>query len=225
MIKIICGGIGSGKTLTTIKEVVTRNKKCFINFPIEFDKATRLEESHIIKVEEDGKKTKRSVNWAFWNDLIDKKENFDIYIDEAHNVLSSRRSMSGWNHLFTSWLTQVRKFLGNSETNHLYLITQRLKSLDPIARDLCYCVIHCRKVISHVITPTKILEREKFKIKKLQDIWIFKTYFHGENCCEKYEAMIEGFEQNDGLSYFYGNPFFKYYDSYALVVFGESAYL
>ena len=227
MIKVIIGGIGSGKTLTTVKEIITRNKNCYVNFDIKYRGATRLKESHIIKetLHEKGK-PKLSVNWEFWNKLIREGKQFDIYIDEAHNVLNSRRSMSTWNNLFTSWITQIRKLLGSSEQNHLYLITQRLNSLDLVVRDLCHLIIYCNKIQSTEKSTTTIIENGRIKEKKLPNTWIIKTIFFGNYCIDKFNAFIENqSELNDGKTIFLGNPFFKYYDSFSLVTFGESVYI
>lgn len=227
MIKVIIGGIGSGKTLTTVKEIITRNRPCFTNFYIKFKDATRLKTKHIIKetVDEKGK-VKLSVNWDFWIELIKEERSFDIYIDEAHDVLNSRKSMSSWNSLFTSWITQIRKLLGDSEESHLYLITQRLNSLDIIVRDLCHTIIYCQKVKTRKTTLTVIFKNGKKSNKRLNDVYIIKKYFTGTFCIEKFNAFIDNATgKTDGMSLFYGNPFFKYYESYSLVVFGESAYI
>lgn len=218
MIKLIIGGIGSGKTLSAVKEIVDNNKPCFVNFEVNHPKAIRLKEEHIIKKVEidqgcykDGrekpKKYNYEVNWDFWNDYINTHGSFDIYIDEAHNVLHSRRSVTKWNVLFTMWLSQIRKILTSLEGNHLYLISQRITGIDVVARELAGEIIY--------------VSCQKFD----NEVWIFKTYFTGQFCMESFAAFFGGSKSYSYRSYFYGCPYFKYYNTHSIVNFGEKVYI
>ena len=212
LIKVIVGKTGSGKSITAVNEIVKRDCKCYTNFEIMFPKATRLKISHIIKddveISPRGKEIhKKRVNWAYWNSVKDK-EGFDIYIDEAHNVLNSRSSMSLWNKNFTSWITQIRKLFGENEKHHLYLITQRLGALDVVARDLLSEIIYCNKVIEG------------------KDVGIIKYVFKGAYAIEKFNAFENGLDNTyDSCSWFIANGLFKYYNSYALIDFGDDVYV
>ena len=95
MIKIFVGGVGQGKTVTAVKEILHRKETCFSNFNVKCPYMTRLKKEHIISYEEQEgkKKPKMCVNWKFWKDETEKG-GFDVYIDEAHNIMNSRRAMS-----------------------------------------------------------------------------------------------------------------------------------
>lgn len=203
-----------------------RNKKCFSNIPVNHPKFIRLKVSHILIKITENKKIKYVVNWTFWQELINKREDFDIYIDEAHNIINSRRSMSNWNIHFNSWLTQIRKILGSSEKNDIFFITQRFHSLDITIRELCSSITYCRKIVDKSKTITTITECGKKKEVPLNDVFILHATFTGELCSINFEHALFGQEHEQPiLSYFFANPLFKYYDSYELVKFGESDYL
>jgi len=97
------------------------------------------------------------------------------------------------------WIAQIRKVLSQSETSHLYLISQKINRIDVSLRDLANWIIECQKV------------------KVGNKIIIIRRYYEG---IEAYQNRIQ-----KRMTYFIGNDYFKYYDSYALVDFGEDAYL
>lgn len=229
MIKLIIGGIGQGKTVTAIKHIIDRNNKCYCNFPVKHEKAVRLRTDHILKEDETttsrGKvSTKLSINWDFWNEEM-KKEPFDIYIDEAHNVANSRRSLSKWNTLFTQWITQIRKVLGDSEKNHLYMVTQRISGIDVVIRDLAAEIILLEKWQSNSMVDTAVLRRGKRIRKLLNKTWVIMTRFSGTYCMDKLNFYMNGSGKYDSKSYFLANYYFQFYDSYEIVRFGESVYV
>ena len=229
MIITIIGGIGQGKTVTAVKHLINRNCKCFVNFPVKHPKAVRLKTSHIIKEEitysPKGNEIKKLIiNWDFWNEEM-KKEGFDIYIDEVHNVANSRRSLSKWNTLFTTFLTQIRKVLGDSELHNLYLITQRISGVDIVIRDLSAEIIFLEKYNTTGKIPTKVLKNNKTIIKNIPKTWIVETKFKGTYALDKLNAWLCGSGQYDSKSYYLANYYFRFYDSYTIVRFGESTYV
>ncbi len=229
MIKLIIGGIGSGKTLTAAREMLTRDINSFSNFDINHDKTTRLKVSHIIEEKQEGETktgkpiTKKVVNWDFWNKQQKIGKPFDIYIDEAQNVLHARKSMSKWNILFTQWLSQIRKLFGSMEKTHLYLSTQRLGGIDVVGRDLCHEIIYCRKLITTKDIMTTVKEKNKLIEKSLPETYIIKHVFRGEYCVEKFQNFMYRISRGyDFRTVFLANPFYKYYNSYELVKMGET---
>lgn len=206
MIIIFVGGIGSGKTLSIIKELVERSKysRAFVNFSTRnIPNTERIRLDWIVgKTQvEKGKKLveKKTVNWEFWNALKNEKKRFSIYLDEVHNILDSRRSASTYSVLISHWLSQIRKVLEQSERDHLYVITQKINRVDIRIRDLAHWIIECEKVIHD------------------EKVIILRRYYRG----------IEAYMRNEcaRTTYFIGNPYFKYYDSYELVDFGNEVYL
>jgi len=231
MIILIIGGVGSGKSVYAVKEMKDRGYKTFCNFDCKLKNAVRLKEEHIIHKVKKGEKRngdiiyQDEVNYDFWEKMQQKGEPFDIIIDEVHNVLHSRRSMSSWNTNFSKWLAQIRKVLGSSEKNHLYLISQRLNAIDISARELCHQIIALRKVMSNPITKTVVREMGRKKTKMLPSVYILKFYFSGEDAINAYEAFKNGIKSYSVRSAFVANPYFQYYDSYSMVRFGAGVYV
>lgn len=232
MIKLIIGGIGSGKSLSAVKEIVSRDCPVYCSFDVKSKNVIRLKVEHIIKTEiigykKDGTPKKElKVNWDYWNEHID--EGFDIMIDEVHNILHSRRSMTKWNTLFSMWLAQIRKILGQSEQNHLYLISQKAERIDVSARDLANEIIYVEKQTQaeFIDTNTYDSRNKRYTRKLINKIIIIKHFFLGTYCLEKFYGYLNGDDKSEDYStYFVGNPYFQFYDSYALTTFGEEAYL
>jgi len=199
---IFVGGIGSGKSVSVIKELVERSEysEAFVNFKTKkIPGVSRIKMDWIIGSKEvDGKK-KKTVNYAHWNQLRQDKRRYSIYLDEVHNILHSRMSMSKQNILMSMWLSQVRKIFGEGEKDHLYVISQKLRRIDISLRDLAHWIIECEKLD----TP--------------DGIRIMKTYYQG----------VEDYEMGaiTARKIYDPRPFFKYYDSYELLDFGNEVYL
>jgi len=236
MIIAIIGNVGSGKTLSAVRMMKKRNTKKLLNFSVNMDNSIRLEHKHIIsektiRVKKTGEPvTEKTINWQFWNDMIKNGESFDIILDEVHNIVHSRLSMTKNNTLLTMWFSQIRKILGENEKNHIFLISQRISRIDKAFRDLIDTVIYCIKLEVPARLRTRIYHNKKYSYKNLPAVYVLQYIFKGENCLDKYMF----FRQNPKMSkklklysknYFLGNPYFEYYDSYELVQFGESAYI
>ena len=196
MIIFIIGNIGSGKTICGVREIVTSGNFPIVNFKLKGLKYHRLRFSDIITTVEDekGKKT-MSVNWDFWNDFKTKHKNFSIFLDEAHSIISSRNSHSKQNQLLSNWIAQIRKILSDSMTNHIYIISQRIRRIDINFRELCHIVITCEKV------------------EHKDKIYILLKYYDG----------VEGYENNSikGKVLFSANQYFKYYNTLEMVQFSD----
>ena len=219
MIIIITGGIGQGKTLSIVKEIIDRQNNTFTNFKLYNAECTRLKYSHLFK-EKEGK---MKLNFSFWNEQT-KKGNFDIYLDEFHNVMSSRRSMSKKNVLMSDWLSQIRKILGQTEQNHLYLLTQKLKRIDVNSRDLAHLAIKCEKqTLDNVTIPTEVNIKGQIQVKELPMTIIYKHYFQDADALDAYEKY--GMNTKKLTTRFIGNWYYKYFDSYELIDFGQADYV
>jgi len=232
MIKLIIGGVGTGKSISIVKEIIDRNRKCFVNFSIKYPYATRLKLDNIVIDEIKGYKkngeaiTKQVVNWDFWNNLKNSGEEFDIYIDEAHNIANSRRSMSTWNKNFNDWLAQIRKILGSSEKSNLYIITQRVMGIDTSIRDLCHEITYMKKVQLNKTVKTPVLEHGRRKNKILPVVLIFKHHFKGEFCLDAFELFMRTRQKSYRYkSYFVANKYYQFYESYELIDFGNGVYV
>lgn len=232
MIKLFIGGVGSGKSVSIMREIKRRKQDCFVNFSCNIKGCTRLKEEHIIKEVVIGYKRdgtpimKKEVNYDFWKGLISKGNKFDIYIDEAHNIMHSRRSTSTWNTLFTMWLSQIRKILGSSEKNHIYIISQRITGIDVVGRDLCHEITYMHKIESSIKVNTPVVESGRKLKKPIKLIYVVQYVFIGDLCIENFIRFLStGQKTYSYRQYFIANFYFRFYDSYELLDFGKGVYV
>ena len=232
MIRIIVGGtVGSGKSVTAIREIMNRQNMTYTNFNIKAGNIIRMRTdmiitSEIIKTKRDGSPINElKVNWDYWNKV--KDEGFDIVLDEMHSIADSRMSMTKWNVLFSQWIAQIRKILSSNESYDLILITQKLENIDIRIRRLAYQIIYCSKINKKQLQETQIYDSrsKKYKIKMLPKTYIKLYYFNGTYCVDKFEAFLCGEKTYDRQMIYLANPYFQYYDSYEILDFGDDTYV
>lgn len=194
MIICLIGGIGEGKTLSVIREIIKNSQPCYTNFDVKIPDCYRLKLSDII-IKSDKLKD-WGVNWQFWEDARKKNRNFSIYLDEIHNIIHARGSMTKRNQLMSVWVSQIRKILSDSATSHLYIISQTISKIDKDFRDLTHVFIRCKKV-----------EHEG-------NVYIIQRWF----------SSVEALEFNTPFakSVFSGNEYFRYYDYNRIVKFTDA---
>lgn len=226
MIIAIIGGIGSGKTITAVKEIVERSQS---NFPIFTNFSTRnINKVRRLKVQDivTGKGTKMNVNYAFFRDSLKKYNRFDIVLDEVHNLVHSRRAMSRFNTTLSKWIAQIRKMMGDSEKNHIYIISQNLMRIDVAWRDLIHTIVYCEKMEMNDEIPTIVYQHNKKKTKSLKRVYVVNALFSGHNCIDKFQQyVLNGLKTYDRRSYFLANPYYQYFDTHGLIEFGEEQWL
>jgi hypothetical protein len=202
MIITYLGGVGSGKSLSVVKSIVDKKQYCFTNFKLKNLKGKyhRLRFDDIINDSGDEKERissrRFSVNWDFWDRVREKHKSFSIYLDEIHNLIHARSSMSTHNKLMSKWVSQIRKITSDSEYNHLYIISQKIRKIDVDFRELAHIYIECNKL----------------EIGK--KVYIIHTFYEG---IENYEIR-----KKSHRSYFLANPYFRYFDSKEIIKFGDS---
>ncbi len=230
MIIGIIGGVGSGKSVLASKFAYESSHHCFVNYDLRVKNITRIKKEHIIQedivdVTARGKPiTEFNVNWGYWNKQLAEHGNYNIILDEVHNIVHSRKAMTKWNVVASMWISQIRKILGEKEETHIYLISQKLARIDSAFRDLVHHIIYCEKTIDESrIYNTTVFDNGKRVRKKVPAVYVFMHHFMGENCLNKYENFLFGMKSYDYKSYFLANPYFQLYNSYQL--FGETAYL
>jgi len=214
MIILLLGGIGSGKSVSAIKEIIDHKEHYAItNFNVSLpkDKFHRLKFSDILKEKEgeennNGRRCQSSasptnkkfqaINWEFWDGIRKKHNNFSVYLDEVHNIIHARSSMSKRNILMSKWISQIRKILSDNPVNHIYLISQTIRKIDVDFRELAQVIIDCSK-ITHK-----------------GNIYIIRKYYSG----------IDAYMNNrtSAKSYFLANPYFKHYNTNEMVTFGDA---
>ena len=96
----------------------------------------------------------------------------------------------------SKWVSQIRKILSDHPTNHLYIISQTASKIDKDFRDLAQVVVTCRK--------KQIGKR----------VYIKQRFYDGMHAYE--------FGKSRASKLFFGNKYFKYYDSTELVTFTDA---
>lgn len=230
MIRLILGQPGSGKTLTAVKTIHDAEDQVFTNFRVRLKDVERIKMEDVILVDRDetGKlmpKTAR-VNWDFWKATIKRRGGFHIIIDELHNIMHSRMAMSKQNILMSQWVAQIRKVTGENERFDFVCVSQEIGRVDIAVRDLTSEIVHCRKFETGEELLTIVYENGRKREKVLPETWIIKTVFKGMSCVQRYldyrDFNQKTYSKRTG---FLANPYMKFYDSYELVNFGETAYL
>lgn len=220
MIIFYVGGIGSGKTISMIKESVERKSRSYTNYKLyNIEEYKQLKVSDLIKITEDkkAKKKKYQVNFDYWNQQLKKDENFDIYLDELHNIANSRTGAKKLNVGLNMWVAQVRKILQGNEDNNIYICTQRPMSVDIGWRDLAHAWIVCNKtVVKGLETKTELYNG---KVIKLPVCVVKRRYFDSLKKCMDYMQL--GIDQSFKKDKFIANKYYKYYNTQELITFGE----
>jgi hypothetical protein len=201
----------------------------YTNIQTSLPNTIRLKWSMILKdvqANPNTKHIKKEVNWEFWQKQLDANQNFNIYIDELHNVLDSRMSMSTSSVKTTHWISQIRKIMGQSEKADFLVVSQGLDKIDKRVYGLAHEIIYCKKQQKPEMIMTKCLQNGRIINKLCPLTHIITYYFRGEDCVPKYLYFKEAGQRTyDAHKFYFANPYFKYYDSYQIVDFGESEYV
>jgi hypothetical protein len=155
MIRIFLGNVGSGKTISIIRElvenktnpyylhtysnIITKKKGKYAlpnNTSITRDMLIKKE---VTKVKKDGtEEYKTTFNKEFWTTQKGTHPAFNIVIDEAHTVMNARSAMSKQNKVMGDFLALIRKIANNPNSEAtLTLISQIDSRIDIIAREMC----------------------------------------------------------------------------------------
>ncbi len=163
MIRISLGNVGSGKTVSEVREMFINkmHRTTYTNIKTRIKHCKLLQADMIIHKEQVGTTKKRDgsvepinelkLNVDFWKEM---KEPVNVVLDEAHSIVNSRRSMSKTNIIVTDWLALIRRVLGQTESKkgELVFITQLDKRIDIIAREMAHQV---RYHVCHFVKTCK----------------------------------------------------------------------
>jgi len=212
---------GSGKSLTATKKIVDSKELCYTNFHVRTPHTKRLKYAMILEYDENNKPIR--VNWDYWKDSIQKYGGFNIVIDELHNLLNARRSMTKDNILITQWVAQLRKVTGENEVYDFLCISQELMRIDIAVRDLAHEIIVCEKFVGDKLIPTIVYENGRRQKRMIPEIWIMNIYFTGQSCVDRYERWkYYGTKSYNKRNMYRANSYLRFYDSYEIVNFGET---
>jgi len=116
----IIGAIGSGKTLLMVYLAFQSSREIYSNFKIYLNRYKALEVM----------------------DLLELKDNIDVFIDEGYTWLESRTSGSILNRYLSYIVLQSRKRLID-----IVISAQMFSSLDVRFREQCNIIIKCEKIL------------------------------------------------------------------------------
>lgn len=219
MIKSYVGGIGSGKSISLIKEIVDRDRKSYTNFKLyNLKNYERLKVQNLVKQvkEKETGKIRYMVNYDYWDKQLKKDTGFDIYIDEIHNIANSRTGQKKLNLGLNMWVAQVRKVLQGNESNNLNYCTQRPMAVDIGWRDLTHAWIVCEKKELPIQIETELYNKKKVKINT---VIVFRKYFDSLKRCLEY--MQFGVDRSFKKDKFIANMYYKYYNTTELITFSD----
>lgn len=164
MIRIYLGKLGSGKSISAIREIANdqSGRTNYTNIKNDLKNCIMIEGSDIIKKTLISTKKKRDgrieeifkyeFNLPFWQK---QKKPLNIIWDEIHLVANSRDSQSKLNKCMSRFLSMGRRIVGSDDTGygHFIFIAQTSRTIDVNLRDLAneiryhvmYWISECKK--------------------------------------------------------------------------------
>ena len=119
MLVAIIGAMGSGKTLLMVYLATKSEREVYSNFKIYIPNYKSLKIT----------------------DLLDLKDNIDVFIDEGYTWLESRTSGSALNRYLSYIVLQARKRLID-----IIISAQMFSSIDVRFREQCDIIVKCQKI-------------------------------------------------------------------------------
>jgi len=152
MIILFLGNVGSGKSACAIRETrINSHMKYYTNILPTKPKITNniitikpemiVKKSLVeVKKKRDGTEEpvyKLELNKEFWTEQAERP--LSVVIDEAHDFLNARKSMSKINEILTSFLALTRRIVGETDAEgDLIFITQLDRRIDVICREMAH---------------------------------------------------------------------------------------
>ena len=174
----VFGKPGSGKTLWTVRKMVTSPGTPKLSNIITkgLSHVKRLELANFIDRKQIGQmKTGKPIyeikfNAPFWKAL---KRPVDVILDEAHSIVDSRSCTTKQNKIIAGeFVALIRKLLGSAKgQGNLYILSQEPRKVDVrIRRDMQrfqYHVGYCKAVCTRCLKELSVLSQSrKFNIQK-----------------------------------------------------------
>jgi len=146
------GNIGSGKTLSAVKEMVDniggityytniKPKKKKLTPWIKNIKPTMIVKKELLRMKKTGEAVfDFKLNTEFWRD--DAQKPCTVVLDEFHSIMNPRRSMSKINIIVGDFIALLRRVIGEDPMieGDLIIITQIGRRVESIVRDMAHLV-------------------------------------------------------------------------------------
>ena len=171
MIRIFLGNVGSGKTISAVKDLVDNEINpygchTFSNIITKTKGKYKISKNHVInrdmlihkelvKVKKTGEEVYKYVfNKEQWLKFKEKYGSFSVVLDEAHTLIDARRFNSRQNTCMNDFLALIRKICNTPDTDSsLTLISQLHNRIDLNARQLA------TEVRYHICVYTKVCNK------------------------------------------------------------------
>ena len=149
MIRIFLGNVGSGKTISAVREIVeaeynphglpifsniiTKSKGKYALTKNTTITREMLIKKEVVKVTKNGEEVvKLKFNSEFWIEQKETSEGFNIVLDEFHTLMDSRRFMSKQSKVLNDFLSLIRKVCNNPNSDSTLTIISQLVGLSLI---------------------------------------------------------------------------------------------
>jgi len=148
MIILFLGNVGSGKTACAVRHMVLNNHmNYYSNILPTKPKLTpniitiqpeMIVENKIVDYKKSGEAiTKLDLNKDYW--VNDAKKPLSVVLDEAHDFMDARRSMTKVNQILAKFLALARRIVGETDAEgDLIFITQLDRRIDVICREMAH---------------------------------------------------------------------------------------
>lgn len=230
MIRIINGNLGSGKTVSVVRDMMLDRSKLvtYSNIRTKLRNAMFIRPEHVITKQKfmDGKKEKikLKLNIGYW---MKRKKPLNIIWDEIHLTASSRRSMSSVNQVFSQFVAMARRFTGMDETGYgtVTFIAQTERTIDlnikELANDIQYNRMHwlltCRNCYKSLPVTSDDPMRRKCVFCSSQDI--YRNRFNLEiwkfkNFSRYFRFIDDGMRGKHHYEHFFVNDIAEYFRNY-----------
>ena len=151
MIILYIGNVGAGKTLQAVRQMALTPWITYYSNIHTFGlpNVHTLKYDMIISKVDTGTASKGKpvyeyrLNVDFWMNV---KKPVSVVLDEVHNILSSRMSMSKTSRIAAKWLSLLRKIVGQGDAGYgnLICLTQLSGAADTILRQMAHRVVYFR---------------------------------------------------------------------------------
>lgn len=156
------GNVGSGKTLSAVRDLYINNDHRMTYSNIEtrgIKNNIIINGSMIIKKTMIGQKRngepiyEYKLNEDYWKEAVKKYGSINVVLDEIHTLLNARRAMSQSTKIMTNFLSLLRRILGShNNQGDLVMISQLERRIDIIAKEMCN---HARFHVCHFVKTCK----------------------------------------------------------------------
>ncbi|HEC38841.1 hypothetical protein LCGC14_0636120 [marine sediment metagenome] len=207
MIRIYLGKLGSGKSVSAIREIANDHsgRTNYTNIKNNLPNSTLIKGTDIIKKILHSTKEKRDgtveeihkyeFNLDFWNK---QKKPLNIIWDEIHLVANSRDSQSKLNKCMSRFLSLGRRITGSDDSGygHFIFIAQASRTIDVNIRDLCNEV---RYHIMYWISECKNCHRGRWVTSEIKEIE--SCIYCGSWKLLRKNFMVKVFKFHDFINY------------------------